>query len=348
MRASGKSAGNGYAQIARAPGFWPPEQPPALITAVSTEEEFDWSGPFRRDAQCVSAIDALTIAQALFDAFGVRPTYLVDYPVVADARSRDVLGRIHADRRCEIGAHLHPWVSPPHEEEVSEFHSFPGNLPMELERRKIHCLTEILERSFGARPTAYQAGRYGFGDNTAAILDELGYLVDLSASPAFDLSAAGGPNYADLDNAPFWFGRAQDRLAVPITGAYVGVAARVGPVLHRWFHSDLVRWTRVAGILARGGVVERIRLSPEGCTPRDLERLTQQLLNTGVRTFVLSMHSPSFQPGCTPYVRTESDLQAMLGTMREYYEFFFGRLGGVSVTASELREQFLRLAPQRR
>ena len=44
--------------------------------------------------------------------------------------------------------------------------SYHCNLPPELERAKIEALTEAIEAGFGARPTIFKAGRYGFGPNT--------------------------------------------------------------------------------------------------------------------------------------------------------------------------------------
>ena len=48
----------------------------------------------------------------------------------------------------KIGAHLHPWVNPPFVESVSNYNSYPGNLPGALERAKLHKLTSRIEQSF--------------------------------------------------------------------------------------------------------------------------------------------------------------------------------------------------------
>lgn len=334
-----------YASEPSGAARWPAAEPPALLTAVSTEEEFDWNGPFDRAATSVSAASSLHRGQAVFDEFGVRPTYLVDYPIATQVRSREVLAELLASGRCEIGTHLHPWVSPPHEELPSPRLSFPGNLPARLERAKLEQLTAAIEGSFGVRPKVYQAGRYGFGPNTAEILEQLGYEVDLSASPAFDLSRDGGPDYSRFAPHPFWFGRERKLLAVPISGAFLGFGTRAAPSLHALTQSPLVSWTRVGGLLARIRAVERLRLSPEGCSGADLQRLSRALLERGVRVLVLSLHSPSFHPGCTPYVRSERDLEGFLATLRGFYAFFLGRLGGRAWTACELRARLLAISP---
>src|SRR5690606_9158651 len=103
-----------------------------------------------------------------------------------------------AEGRAIVGAHLHPWVSPPHDEDVNARNSYPGNLPAALERAKLERLRDEIEARIGQRPVVYKAGRYGFGPHTADALAALGFEIDLSGCPAFDHSADGGPDYAKL------------------------------------------------------------------------------------------------------------------------------------------------------
>jgi hypothetical protein len=95
---------------------------------------------------------------------------------------------------------------------------------------------------------------------------------------------------------------------------------------------------RLPGILSRLGALERLMLSPEGYAPEHHRRLTRALLARGTRVFTFSLHSPSLRPGCTPYVRSQQDLVQFLDACRRYFEFFLGELGGVGMTALELRE----------
>ena len=52
------------------------------------------------------------------------------------------------------------------------------------------------------------------------------------------------------------------------------------------------------------------------------------MLADGHRLFVIGYHSPSLQPGNTPFVRTAADLQRLLGWLEGYLEFFLGEIGG--------------------
>jgi len=44
---------------------------------------------------------------------GVVPTYVLDWPVCNNPAAVSVLRGLMEQGRCDIGTHLHPWVSPP-------------------------------------------------------------------------------------------------------------------------------------------------------------------------------------------------------------------------------------------
>lgn len=310
---------------------------PILLLVIDTEEEFDWARPHSRTATGVTAMRHIHRVQAVCDAFELRPCYVVDYPVVNQQDGYASIKDIRDDGRCSIGAHLHPWVTPPYEEEVNSWNSYPGNLPMALEQAKLERLGEQIENVFGEPAIVYKAGRYGVGTNTGAILDALGYGVDVSPLAAFDLSGDGGPNFERFPIVPWWHDDTRRLLFVPGTAALVGV---LGPAALACYRVATRRWCErlhVPGILARLRVVDRLRLSPEGYSLDEMKRLTRFLMAKGVRVFSLSFHSPSAEPGNTPYVRSAADLDAFLGRLREYFGFFFGELDGCAMSPLELR-----------
>lgn len=314
-----------------------PERSPQLMVLIDAEEEFDWDGGFDRRATGVSAMARLPRAQAVFDRFGIVPLLAVDYPVASQPEGAAPIAELVADGRCVVGAHLHPWVNPPHEEQVTPRHSFPGNLPRELEAAKLASLTEAIEAGIGVRPRVYQAGRYGLGPNTASILEEQGYEVDFSTCPPFDYSSEGGPDYSHCPIDPFWFGRERRLLGVPVTGAFVGWMSEWGVPLHRFMQIPELRWARLPGLLSRLGALDRLRLSPEGFSVADQKRLTRVLLAAGVRTFTYSFHAPSLLPGCTPYVHDEGDVDVFLERMAEFLSWFAADLGGEFTTPLRLK-----------
>jgi len=321
----------------------PPQRRPILSVVIHTEEEFDWNSQFDRTATGVAHARHLHRAQDIFDDFGVRPTYVVDYPIASQQEAVGPLKAFADEGRAEIGAHLHPWVSPPYTEELNQRNSYPGNLSPDLEQAKLERLTETIAQAFGSAPRSYLAGRYGLGPDTAEILDRLGYRVDISPAPPIDFRADTGPDYSGFSNHPYWFGPGNRLLGLPGTGAFVGILRRLGRPLYPRITHQALRWARLPGILSRLRLLERIRLSPEGYLLAEQRRLTKSLLQQGIRIFVFSFHSPSVHPGYTPYVRTEGDLQTFLDCVRGYLEFFMGELGGISMTATEVREEVCRM-----
>ncbi|MEE4384473.1 MAG: WalW protein [Pseudomonadales bacterium] len=274
--------------------------------------------------------------QRVFDRYGLVPCYVVDYPVVSKKEGVGPLQEIHADGRCEIGAQLHPWVNPPLVEELTRRNSYPGNLSPELERGKLRILRERIDEEFGVAPIVYKAGRYGFGSNTERILGEMGFRVDLSFCPPFDSTADGGPDYSREGADPFWFqgSAGASILEIPVTGAFVGWGGPLMRPLFGW--ADRLRQFRLPGALARARIVDRLMLSPEGYTFEEHVRLTRHLLARGTRVFTWSFHSPSVEPGHTPYVRSKVQLHAFLDQFERFFDFFFGEVQGQPTSPSAL------------
>lgn len=314
----------------------PPSTRPVLTVVVDTEEEFDWSQPFDRSNVGVSSIAAQPLAhERVFDKHGVVPTYVIDWPVATTPSSIAVLKKLMEEGRCEIGTHLHPWVSPPYTEEVNTFNSYAGNLPRELEFEKLRRLTEAITTHFGRAPKVFKAGRYGVGPHTAEIIAELGYTVDASVVPHTDMSADGGPNFSAHGRDPYWFKAKDGRLMEqPATATYAGMLHRQGPWLHKLLLTSPAKAMRLPGIASRLGMLERVKITPEGYSLEELKRATRCLVKSGGRFVGLTYHSPSLQPGHTPYVRTQSDLDQFLRTLDSYIEFFKEEMNGVVMSST--------------
>jgi glycosyltransferase involved in cell wall biosynthesis len=316
---------------------------PRLLVIVDAEEEFDWRKPFSRKNTRVNSIRAQALAHKLFERFGILPTYVVDYPVASQASSYEFLRELMQEGRCHVGAQLHPWVTPPHEEVVCEMNSYANNLPAELERRKIRRLTETIEESFGCRPLVYRAGRYGAGNATPRILRELGYKVDCSVLPGISRQP-GAPDYSGAPPEPYWLDTHRSLLEIPVTVGTVGLAGRYGERLYQQIASPPSSRFRIPAVAARLGIVERIRLTPEGSDIEDAKKLTRAMCCSGNRIFVVSYHSPSLEPGHTPYVRNREDLTAFLDWLEFFFEFFVTEIGGLPSTPLEVYEHALELA----
>jgi peptidoglycan/xylan/chitin deacetylase (PgdA/CDA1 family) len=281
---------------------------------IDTEEEFDWSKPYSREARSTRAARALPDMQARFREQGVRPVYLIDHPIATDPEAAAILRGFVEAEECEIGTQLHPWVNPPFDEELNLRNSFVGNLDAALERAKVARLTEAIEESVGRRPRVYRAGRYGVGPNTAAILEELGYRADASVRPLFDYSGDGGPNFTAVRPLPYRVGAL---LEIPLCAALTGPLGRGGPGLYR----AIERFRLTRSLASRANLVSRVSLTPEGMPAAEVADAILRLAEEGVRLFTFSFHSPSLEPGHTPYVRSEADLARFHAWWEEIFAF---------------------------
>jgi hypothetical protein len=320
-----------------------------LLVTIDTEEEFDWSQPIDPRNRSVTHVAELPRLQDLFEEYGARPTYVVDHPIATTDLSVNVLKQFLDRETCEIGAHLHPWVNPPIDEEISPRNTYLSNLPPSLQQEKLGVLTDAIRTAFGESPTTFKAGRYGFSFDMAPALASAGYTVDTSVIAYIDSSDGLGPSFADVGNQPFWIqtpptgnGNGADRLLeIPCTVGFTRRPFGTWARLHRRLATGLGRRLRAVGILWRLGVVRKIVFSPEGYAAGDLERLARTMAGERDVVLNLTLHSPSIEPGNTPYVRTAADLEMFLKTLRSVLEFCIRSLGARCLTLREYHQHFI-------
>ena len=301
-----------------------------FIVTVDTEEEFDWSAPIERERHSLVSVPMLHTFQEFCERHGVEPIYLMDHPIAQSPAAVEALGDPIAAGRAEAGIQLHPWVSPPFDEEVTEFNTFAGNLPKDLERAKFRGLQHRIESGFAGKPLIYRAGRYGVGPDSAAMLVEAGVAIDTSVRALFDYSKTGGPNFRDHPLRPYWLDRAAGLMELPLTTVYGGALRQFGGRIY----PAMWRMPSLRGAAARIGLLERIPLTPEGVTAPEVLRGIDIALDQGLPVLVFSFHSPSLAPGHTPYVRNDADLDAFY----DWWRTVFAHLAKRGVTPSSVRD----------
>lgn len=319
------------------PIAWPADFGPRFTIFVDCEEEFDWTAPFDRAHRSTTAMRAFPDAHRRFADAGIGLTCLVDHPVAVDPASIDILRAIIADGRSAIGAQLHPWVNPPHEEAVNAQNSFPGNLPRALEAGKIAALTEAIEHAFGTRPSAFRAGRYGLGPQTWGLLAAAGYGLSSSVRARYDYRAQGGPDYRAVGNDAW---RVGGLVELPLTTIFTGTMRGAGTALH-----DMARrLPRGPGLLSRVGLLRRVALTPEDMPVGDALAAIDVAVGEGLDLLVFSFHSPSLVPGHTPYVRDAADL----ATFWRWWDAILARLDRLDVRPASLADILAATEQERR
>src|SRR5215212_6368726 len=155
-----------------------------LLVGIDTEGDNQWDAVARLN-QRFENLYALPRLHALFARHGVRPTYVITYPVARDERSAGVLRELRVRGDCEIGAHHHAWETPPCTEEDVRRHPYASNLPLPQFEEQLGSLTAAIEIALGERPVSYRSGRFGFSAAHVPALEKLGYEVESSVAPLF-------------------------------------------------------------------------------------------------------------------------------------------------------------------
>ena len=311
-----------------------------LIVTIDTEED-TW-GCFQPDGHTVENVERILELQDLFDQFQVKPTYLVTYPVVMNDRSASILKGILEKSKCEIGAHCHPWNTPPFEEATDERNSMLCNLPGELQYKKISVLHDAIRRRFGVTPISFRSGRWGYGPEVAKSILELGYKVDSSITPYVDWSQDHGPDFSTISPCPYKFS-CEDIFGHTPDGPLVEIPATIGylqpnfalcnrilrmstkrPLSRLWLHK----------ILCKLNLLNRVWLSPEVADAKVMIQLARRMIANDYKLINLFFHSPALMQGLTPFVKSRADEIRFLGHIREF--LVFARESGLlSITLSE-------------
>ena len=316
-------------------------QPTLVIVSIDTEED-NWQPC--RDGVTVENIRELPRLEALFQGLGVRATYFTTYQVAIRDWAAAILRELRG-AGAELGAHLHPWNTPPLEESFAARNTMLKNLPAALQLAKLERLTVILREAFGERPVAFRAGRYGLGPDTVTALIRCGYRVDSSVTPFV--------SWEEYDDGPTFIGAPLHlyRLAgdadvripqpegplaeLPMSVGYSRSPSGVWAGLYRLLSAPALRPLHLRGLASRAGIIKRISLSPETDSVPDMLTLSRRLIAAGVRHLHLFLHSPSLSPGLSPFARDRAGVERMYRSIATYLEGLASVAAVRFVTVSE-------------
>ena len=299
-----------------------------FVLSVDTEEEWDWSGPFPQHAFSVENTANIPKFQEFCDSLGIKPTYFVDYAIANDPVSVQRLKTALDKGNCEIGGHLHPWCTPPVEEDVNDAdNSHAINLPMDLVERKLESLSLKLEKEFGKKPASFRSGRWGVTGTMLKLLAKKGYTIDSSIHPYY---ADTSFSYHEAPDLPYWPdyekctipGTQREIYEMPVTSGYNHPNFPWWNRLHLMLSTPPLNHLRIVGILWKLGLVRKIHLSPELADTDDMIALVKAALKGGHRVIHMYCHSPSLLPSkSAPYVKNDADEEAFYGSIAAVYRY---------------------------
>jgi hypothetical protein len=278
-----------------------------MIVTITVDTEEDQWGSYAYEDASTRNIQHLPALQELFDKHGARPTYLVNRPPLLDQESVAVLGDLSERDSVEVGAHCHPWNTPP----ISGVGlTMMSGLPEESNGAMIREITTRIEGELGITPRSFRAGRWGFGPTVSRALAREGYQIDCSVSPFIDWTSIGGPDFGTAPHQPYRFdpddpltpSSPGSMLELPTTVGFLrGDARQAQRDRLRLEKSVLARFGAV-GLMDRAGLLARRWLSPEISTSQQMIQVAAAALRSGDTYISMAFHSCTLMSGATPFV----------------------------------------------
>ena len=301
-----------------------------LIITIDTEADNQWLRPSPTTTENVRFLPRF---QELCNRFDFKPTWLSTWLMVKNPVFVDFVSP-HLEAGCaEVGAHIHPWTTPPIDEAVEgdgSFHAFPHELPLELFKAKMTSLTELITDTFEA-PISYRAGRYGFNETHIDVLLELGYKVDCSVVPYTTISRSpgmpGGVGGMDFRTARphVYFPDYKDcrkpgnstLLEVPVTVLFPKWPLRSIPALQSVLaQNDL---SLISRALNKYGYGPRWLRPSKRNSAADLIEVCRAAQKSGAPFLEMMFHSSELMPGCSPNFPDETSIERLYETFETLF-----------------------------
>jgi peptidoglycan/xylan/chitin deacetylase (PgdA/CDA1 family) len=313
-----------------------------LLVGIDTEGDNQWDAAARA-RQRFENVYALPRLHALFARHGIRPTYVVTYPVATDSRSRDVLGALARGGDCEIGAHHHAWETPPCSEEDVRRHPYALQLPRTQFAEQLRSLSAAIASAVGRAPVSYRSGRFGFSADHVAALERAGYRIESSVAPLFYEAHKGGPAFVEAPLTPYFL--AYDSATAPGSSNVleIPVSAALNRRLPKFLQYAYARAPRpyTTKRVLRALRLLRLRwLRPSYSSLEDMVSLARDLHDSGEPVLNVLFHSSEAIVGGSPYNKTQAELDAFSDRLERFFAFAVRDLKAVPATFSEFRAQY--------
>jgi hypothetical protein len=313
-----------------------------LLVGIDTEGDNQWDATTRAN-QRFENLYALPRLHALFARHGVRPTYVITYPVAKDERSAAVLRDLQAGGDCEIGAHHHAWETPPCTADDIRRHPYAASLPLRQFEDQLASLTDAIEAAVGRRPVSYRSGRFGFSAAHVAALERLGYEIESSVAPLFYEAHKQGPDFVEAPLTPYYLAYdsatkagTSDLLEIPVSAAL----DRHLPKSLQYLYARAPKPYTTKRVLRKLGVARVRWLRPSYSSLDDMIALARDLAEAKEPVLNLLFHSSEAIVGGSPYNKTEAELAAFCDRLERFFEFAIGTLDADPATFTEFKHAF--------
>ena len=320
------------------------DRSPRLLLTIDVEEDMpDWK---ITDPITTANAEALPRLQEMCDALGVKPTYLCTHPMVTQSVPSRILGELARAGRCEIGAHLHPWNTPPYlgipgvDADERTIPYYMSRLGPERFAKKLATLTTAVADLVGKAPVSFprRALRPRRGDlcGPAAVRLHDRHVGDAAREPRGRRRPRfpRGPR-GSLLSEPRGSVRSGD---LPIVEIPVSVSlTRNVPRAVRLAYVRIPAATRIRGILSRDflGIVDYAWLYPARFDLGEMTAAARSLHAAGHPFLNVFFAFERAHPGASQLVRTREDADRCVARLRGILDHCIRELGAVPATLEE-------------
>ncbi|MDD4871119.1 MAG: hypothetical protein PHR77_11225 [Kiritimatiellae bacterium] len=302
-----------------------------LVISIDVEEDGLFCGQYPETPPGVTNVKDLNRLDFIWDKFDIPLTLLVSYPVACNDNCASILKRMMEKQGAEVGAHLHPWCTPPFIKGTSAEPARTGSIPAETLRSKMETLTTAISSSLGVSPRAFRAGQFDLSPRLLHLLPEFGIEVDSSVVPLHRFVDGPADHFTSPPD-PFTHPLNPSILEVPLTVVAVWPAAanavgRLAPGLPSGLKQTLfaaTRYINAAGIHPVWFPLASMKLAV---------RLHEQ---RGGKILNMFMHSSELCPGATPFHRTEQSVLDFVDKIRKFISWLVSRYPVEGMTLSRL------------
>ncbi len=296
-----------------------------FVITVDTEADYQKSG---EDPLNINNFFYLPRFQTLCEKYNFIPTYLITQEIVDNPRATELLRQWQAEGKAEIGAHLHPWTTPPLSEK-DKYMRYPSELSDEELKAKLIHLTDSITNNIGKKPLSYRAGRWGFDLRQAHILSDLGYIVDCSVTPKIswanmkgDPEKFGGPDFSREQIKPYMIDKTSI-LEVPMTIVYTGLVTSDDNWLGKFFNR--LKDGLIKNILNKLFFQKKwLRIFPNSVESH-WSKIYKAVQNNHIDVLEFMIHSSELALGASRQTKTDDQVEFTFAQLDQLFAFLVNK-----------------------
>jgi hypothetical protein len=305
-----------------------------LVISIDVEEEGLFSGEYARTPLGVSNVAQLQRLEFIPREFGFPLSLLVTYHAARDPAAREVLKYWRDRYGAEIGAHLHPWNTPPFADLSEPEPVRSEKMPLPVLKEKLANLVSAIQEGLGVTPRSFRMGRFDWGLKLLSLLPEIGFQVDSSMVPL--TQKVGGPDYFLAPPDPFRLpvpgAAGETLLEIPLT------MIPLCPAAARLVYRLSAGFPGARGEPLRGWFpyVLALGIHPVWFPFPSMRFAVRLHRGRGGRVLNMFLHSSELMVGGTPQIPTEAAVERLVQKIRRFITWLQDTGPVQGVTLSEL------------